>query len=117
VVDGIQFSSEELKEAVGLFQGLIRIDTTNPHGNEGKAAEYLKASFEKDGIDCEVLGEPGRENAVARIKGRSEKPRLLLVSHTDVVPATDVEVWTHPPFSADVPTATSTFETCTTASV
>ena len=102
MVDQIEFSSDDLNEAIRLFQGLIRIDTTNPPGNEGKASEYLKAWFEKDNIDCEVLGEPGRENVVARIKGRSEKPRLLFLSHTDVVPATDVEVWTRPPFSADI---------------
>jgi len=102
VVDRMQFSSEDLKETVGLFQGLIRIDTTNPPGNEGKAAEYLKACFEKDDIDCEVLGEPGRENALAGVRGLREKPRLLFLSHTDVVPATDVGAWTHPPFSAEI---------------
>jgi len=102
LVDEIGFSSEDLEEAIRLFQGLIRIDTTNPPGNEGKAAEYLKAHFEKNGIDCEVLGEPGRENAVAKVKGLREKPRLLFQSHTDVVPALDVGVWTHPPFSAEI---------------
>jgi len=102
LVEQIEFSSDDLNEATRLFQGLIRIDTTNPPGNEGKAAEYLKAWFEKHGIDCEVLGDPGRENALASVKGRGEKPRLLFLSHTDVVPATDVEAWTHPPFSAEI---------------
>jgi acetylornithine deacetylase/succinyl-diaminopimelate desuccinylase-like protein len=102
LVERIEFSSDNLNEAIRLFQGLIRIDTTNPPGNEGRAAEYLKTWFEKEGIDCEVLGEPGRENAVACVKGRREKPRVLFLSHTDVVPATDVEVWSHPPFSAEI---------------
>lgn len=96
------FSREDLDETIKIFQGLIRIDTTNPPGNEGKAAEYLKACFESNGVDCEVLGEPGRENAVAKLKGLKNKPRLLLLSHTDVVPVADVGVWTHPPFSGDI---------------
>jgi acetylornithine deacetylase/succinyl-diaminopimelate desuccinylase-like protein len=97
-----EFSPEDLDETIKLFQGLIRIDTTNPPGNEGRAAEYLKMHFDSNGIDCEVLGEPGRENVMARINGRRERPRLLFESHTDVVPATGVGTWTHPPFSAEI---------------
>ncbi|HYB66783.1 MAG TPA: M20/M25/M40 family metallo-hydrolase, partial [Candidatus Acidoferrales bacterium] len=99
---GPQLSPEELGEAVKLLQGLIRIDTTNPPGNEGKCAEYLKAFFERNGIDCEVIGEPGRESAVAKIDGANEKPRLLLLSHTDVVPAANVGTWKYPPFSGEI---------------
>ena len=102
MIDKIEFSSKDLDEAVRLFQGLIRIDTTNPPGNEGKAAEYLKTQFESNGIDCEVLGEPGRENVIAKINGRREKPRLLFEAHTDVVPAIGVGTWSHPPFSAEI---------------
>jgi acetylornithine deacetylase/succinyl-diaminopimelate desuccinylase-like protein len=98
----VAITSAELAEATSLLQDLIRIDTTNPPGNEGKAAEYLKARFESNGIDCEVIGEPGRENAVAKITGAKEKPRLLLLSHTDVVPAENVGTWKHPPFSGVV---------------
>jgi len=102
LVEKLELSSEELKETIRLLQGLIQIDTTNPPGNEGKAAEYLKSCFEANGIDCEVVGELGRENAVASVRGEREKPRLLLLSHTDVVPVHDVGVWIHPPFSGDV---------------
>jgi len=99
---GATTSPTELAEAVNLLQGLIRIDTTNPPGNEGRAAEYLKTRFESNGIDCDVIGERGRENAVAKLKGEQEKPRLLFLSHTDVVPATNVGAWKHPPFSGEV---------------
>jgi len=102
LVDEITYTSDVLDEVIGLFQGLIRIDTTNPPGNEGKAAEYLKAHFERNDVDCEVIGEPGRESAVAKVTGRREKPRLLFESHTDVVPAGGVGEWVHPPFSAEV---------------
>jgi len=102
LIEKIEFSSEDLDEAIRLFQGLIRIDTTNPPGNEGKAAEYLKTYFDSNQIDCEVLGEPGRENVIAKIGGQSDKPRLLFESHTDVVPAVGVGTWAHPPFSAEI---------------
>lgn len=96
------FSSEDLKDTIQLFQGLLRIDTTNPPGNEGKAAEFLKSQFEKNDIDCEVIGESGRENIIARIPGVKGKPRMLLLSHTDVVPAVGVGEWKHPPFGAEL---------------
>jgi acetylornithine deacetylase/succinyl-diaminopimelate desuccinylase-like protein len=98
----VTISSTELAEAVKLLQGLIRIDTTNPPGNEGRAAEYLKTCFDSNGIDCDVIGEPGRESAVAKLEGEREKPRVLFLSHTDVVPATNVGAWKHPPFSGEV---------------
>jgi acetylornithine deacetylase/succinyl-diaminopimelate desuccinylase-like protein len=98
----VAVTSAELDEAVELLQGLVRIDTTNPPGNEGKAAEYLKACFENNGIDCDVIGEPRRENAVAKIRGEKERPRLLFLSHTDVVPTANVGTWEHPPFSGEI---------------
>jgi acetylornithine deacetylase/succinyl-diaminopimelate desuccinylase-like protein len=102
LVDILVLSSGDLNDTIRLFQGLIRIDTTNPPGNEGKAAEFLKEQFEKNGVECEVLGEPSRENVIAKIRGRREKPRLLLLSHTDVVPAVNVGEWMHPPFAAEI---------------
>lgn len=102
MLDELRFSSDDLNDTIRLFQGLLRIDTTNPPGNEGKAAEFLKAQFEKDDVDCEVIGETGRENAVARVLGQKRTPRLLFLSHTDVVPAVGVGEWTHPPFAAEV---------------
>jgi len=98
----VKFSSEDLKATIRLLQDLIRIDTTNPPGNEGKAAEYLKGFFDSNGIDCETIGHSGRENAVAKLRGLKERPRLLFLSHTDVVPVADVGVWTYPPFSGEI---------------
>jgi len=98
----VELSSEDLNDIIRLYQGLIRIDTTNPPGNEGKAAEFLKEEFETNGVECEVLGALGRENIIAKIRGHRERPRLLLLSHTDVVPAVEVGEWKHPPFAAEI---------------
>lgn len=98
----VTLTSSELQEAVSFLTDLIRIDTTNPPGNESRAAEYLKACFERNGINCDVIGEPGRENAVARVNGAKEKPRLMFLSHTDVVPAANVGTWKYPSFSGEI---------------
>ena len=84
---------------------LIRIDTTNPPGNETRVAEYLKRVASTNGISAELLGDkPARLNFVARIPAavHSETSRpLLLMAHSDVVPA-DRSQWTVDPFSAEL---------------
>jgi acetylornithine deacetylase/succinyl-diaminopimelate desuccinylase-like protein len=57
-------------ETTHYLQDLIRIDTTNPPGNETRAAEYLASVFRREGIEPIVLeSAPGRGNIVARLKG------------------------------------------------
>ncbi|MBI3185414.1 MAG: M20/M25/M40 family metallo-hydrolase [Myxococcales bacterium] len=91
-----------LDEAVELFRGLLRIDTTNPPGRERAAAEYLADSLARDGLDAKLLEpEKDRTSLVARLKGDGSKPPLLLTAHLDVVAAEPAR-WRHPPFSAVV---------------
>lgn len=88
-------------ETIRHLKALLRLDTTNPPGNEILAAEYLAGVLKADGIEPIVLeSAPGRGNLIARLKGTGEAPPLLLYSHTDVVPA-EAAHWTHPPFAAD----------------
>jgi len=87
------------EEAVQRLQELIRIDTSNPPGNETKVAEYLKAILDKEGIQSEILAlEAARGNLVARIKGNGTKKPLLLMGHTDVV-GVERDKWTVEPFA------------------
>ena len=87
-------------ETVQLLQNLIRIDTSNPPGNETKVAEYLKAILDKDGIAAEIIAkEPSRGNLIARIKGTGKKKPLLLMGHSDVV-GVERDKWTVDPFAA-----------------
>ena len=89
-------------EAVRHLQALLRIDTTNPPGNESAAAEYLAGVLRAEGLAPIVLEpEPGRGNCIARLRGNGSHPPLLLYGHTDVVPA-EADHWTHPPFSGEV---------------
>jgi len=90
------------EEAVEHLRALVRIDTTNPPGNEIAACRYIKGVFDKEGIESRILeSAPGRGNIVARLKGNGSKAPLLLDGHLDVVTA-DPSHWEHPPFSADV---------------
>jgi len=87
------------EEVTTILSNLIKIDTTNPPGNETRAAEYLARILEEDGFECEILeSAPGRGNIITRLRGSMGKPRLLLLSHLDVVAANPNE-WSVPPFS------------------
>ena len=86
-------------ETLEHFTDLLRIDTSNPPGNETKAAQYLKQVLEREGIPCRLFAlEPDRANLVARIKGNGAKRPLLVMAHTDVV-GTQKEKWTFDPFT------------------
>ncbi|HYJ14967.1 MAG TPA: M20/M25/M40 family metallo-hydrolase [Candidatus Limnocylindria bacterium] len=86
-------------EAVAILSRYVQIDTTNPPGNELKAAAFLKAILDKEGIDARVIeSAPGRANLYARLKGSGAKKAILLMHHMDVVPA-QADLWREPPFS------------------
>ncbi len=93
-------SENLIKEATRILQELIRIDTTNPPGNEMVAAEYLAEKAAERGLEASVIETaPGRGNFILRCPGKDpQKPPLILLSHLDVVPA-EPEEWFHNPFS------------------
>jgi acetylornithine deacetylase/succinyl-diaminopimelate desuccinylase-like protein len=89
-------------EVTELLSRLIRVDTTNPPGNETAAAVLLRDYLEANGVECELIARtPERANLVARIKGSGGGPSLLIMGHTDVVLA-DPSEWSVPPFSGEV---------------
>jgi acetylornithine deacetylase/succinyl-diaminopimelate desuccinylase-like protein len=89
-------------EATDLLARLIRVDTTNPPGNETAAAELLRDYLEASGVECELYARvPERASLVARVRGTGDGPTLLLLGHTDVVLADPAE-WSVPPFSGEV---------------
>lgn len=89
-------------EVTGLLQELIRLDTVNPPGNETCAAELLREYLEDSGLRCELYAKvPARASIVARIPGRGDGPRLLLLCHTDTVLA-DASEWQVDPWSGEL---------------
>ena len=90
------------EEVTELLQELIRVDTTNPPGNETAAAELLREYLEENGAHVELYARiPERANLVARIPGRGDGPTLLFLSHTDVVLA-DAAEWQLDPWSGEL---------------
>src|ERR1700716_3952927 len=92
-------------EATEVLRQYLRINTTNPPGNELEAARFLKAFLEKEGIEATILDTAelgaGRANLYARLRGNGSKRAIALVQHMDVVPVTPA-YWSVPPFSGDV---------------
>lgn len=93
------------REARGWLADLIKINTSNPPGNENLAAMYVSNLLQKEGIKVEVLDVgPGRSAVVARLRSSvvpDPSKSLLLVAHMDVVPV-DKARWTVDPFNAVV---------------
>ena len=86
-------------ESVRLASDLIKIDSSNPPGNETAVASVLKQYLQAHGVQCELVArEPDRGNLIARLPGSGNGPSLALLGHSDVVPA-DARDWRHPPFS------------------
>ncbi|MBI3669182.1 MAG: M20/M25/M40 family metallo-hydrolase [Acidobacteria bacterium] len=89
------------EETVGWLADLLRINTTNPPGNELAAAKYLAGILEKEGIQAEVLEvAPGRGVVIARLRSSpvpDPSRALLLLGHMDVVGVLK-EKWSVDPF-------------------
>ena len=87
-------------ETIVHFDALLKLDTSNPPGNETVAAEYLKTVLEREGIAVKLLAlEPARANLVARLRGNGSKRPVLVMGHTDVV-GVQRDKWTVDPFGA-----------------
>ena len=86
------------EESINHLIDLVRIDTSNPPGNETEAANYVKAALAAEGIESEMFAlDPARANLVARIKGNGSKRPILIMGHTDVV-GVQAERWAEAPF-------------------
>jgi acetylornithine deacetylase/succinyl-diaminopimelate desuccinylase-like protein len=92
-------------EAVRLLVEYLRLNTTNPPGNELASARWLKDFLDREGIEGQILDTaelgPGRANFYARLKGDGSKRAIALVHHMDVVPASS-EHWSVDPFGGTV---------------
>ena len=84
---------------------LLRLNTSNPPGNETRVADYLKQVADGFGIQAERLGSDStRLNFVARLKGSGKGRPLLLLAHSDVTPvsAEERKLWTADPFGGEL---------------
>src|SRR5262249_49529649 len=90
--------------AVQWEQEYLRIDTTNPPGNESRAAAFFKRIFDQEGIENRVFDySPVHSNIWARLPHTTSSPKrpILLLNHMDVV-TSDPSHWTQPVFGASI---------------
>lgn len=89
-------------EAIRTIQSYVRINTSNPPGDVTKAADFLMAILEREGVPVKRYESgPGRSIILARLKGAGSAKPLLLLHHMDVVP-TDPSRWRHDPFGGEI---------------
>jgi acetylornithine deacetylase/succinyl-diaminopimelate desuccinylase-like protein len=89
--------------AADLLVELIRVDTSNPPGNNRELAELLATKFRALGVEVAIIPTPDAEKVhlIARVKGDGSKRPILLAAHADVV-GVEREKWTVDPFAGDV---------------
>ncbi len=74
-------------DPIQLLSDFVGVNTINPPGNESRAVDFYAKIFDEEGIEySSAESAPGRGNIWARIKG-GDQPALILLQHTDVVPA------------------------------
>ena len=121
--------AENLQEysdlAVKWMQEYLRVDTTNPPGNEMRAVEFYRKILDQEGIENRVFEyAPGRGDLWARLPAKAVgtnshvsqnqgdpsassgqavgHPRpIILLNHMDVV-TSDAAHWKVPPFSGEI---------------
>lgn len=84
---------------VALLVEVIRVNTSNPPGNEGALAELLAPRFRAAGFEVDIIPTPvpGKAHFIARLRGDGSKRPILLAAHADVV-GVEREKWTLDPF-------------------
>jgi acetylornithine deacetylase/succinyl-diaminopimelate desuccinylase-like protein len=86
-------------EATSLLSQYLRINTTNPPGNEIVAARWLAELLRREGIEARIFEPaPGKANLYARLAGDGSARPIVLLNHMDVVLASP-EFWTVDPFA------------------
>jgi len=89
-------------ESVELLSRFVQLNTANPPGNEARGAQFLAGILDKEGIEYRTYEpDPGRVSLRAIIPGTGEKGPVILLNHTDVVPA-QAEEWSFDPFGGEV---------------
>jgi acetylornithine deacetylase/succinyl-diaminopimelate desuccinylase family protein len=98
-MDVCKAADSDKKEMIKLLSKLIGKDTTNPPGNEWRAAKVVEEFFKRNKIRYRIFEkEKGRTNIIGYVG--SGKPRLIIACHSDVVPAG--HGWRTKPFHAKV---------------
>ncbi|HEX6536119.1 MAG TPA: M20/M25/M40 family metallo-hydrolase [Gemmatimonadaceae bacterium] len=94
-------------DAVHTLADYLKINTTNPPGDEIEGIHFLKRILEREGFEVQVLDTERtalgatRGNLYARLRGNGSKKAIALVHHIDVVPASR-QFWHVDPFGGQI---------------
>jgi len=83
-----------------LLVEIIKVDTSNPPGNEEKMAELLAPRLKAAGFEIDIIQtpQPGKAHLIARLRGDGSKKPVLIAAHSDVV-GVEREKWSVDPFA------------------
>jgi acetylornithine deacetylase/succinyl-diaminopimelate desuccinylase-like protein len=100
---GAASTADDVPEVARLLADVIRVNTSNPPGNEGKLAELLKSRFAGLGFEIDIVPTPqaGKSHFIARLRGDGSKRPILLAGHQDVV-GVEREKWSVDPFAGTI---------------
>src|SRR5215831_6461179 len=88
-------------EVVNIVSDLVRVNTVNPPGNEYLCKDIVTEKMQALGMEISYYEkQPGRTNVVGKIG--SGKRSIGFVSHMDVVPPGDAELWETDPFTPTI---------------
>jgi acetylornithine deacetylase/succinyl-diaminopimelate desuccinylase-like protein len=92
--------AQDTDPTAALLAEVIRVNTSNPPGNEGALAELLAPKFRAAGFEVTIIPTPaaGKSHFVARLRGNGSRRPVLLAAHADVV-GVEREKWTLDPFA------------------
>ncbi len=89
-------------DPVLALEQLIKLDTTNPPGNEAGAIGLIQRLLKDAGVETVLLSkDSSRPNLIARLEGSGDASPFLMQGHVDVVPTSD-QVWDHDPFGGEI---------------
>jgi acetylornithine deacetylase/succinyl-diaminopimelate desuccinylase-like protein len=96
-------AADELPPVAKLLIELIKINTSNPPGNEDQIGQYLSPIFKSAGFEVDIIQTPqkGKSHFIARLRGNGAKKPILLAGHADVV-GVEREKWSVEPFAGVV---------------
>jgi len=104
LLDQVEAATNEIVE---LERSLVKIPSVNtgfmPTGGETAVAEFMADWLRDEGLDSDILArDPDRGNLISVYPGDDDDTRLMLMSHSDVVPVEDETKWNYEPFGAEI---------------
>lgn len=91
-----------IEECRKVLERLVRVDTCQPEGNEGKLADLIRQML-PEGLECRKLVHSSqRASLVVKVEGEAEEGGLALIGHLDTVACSEQDGWAYPPHQAEV---------------